>query len=112
MPTDPARVRRDDAGTPEKCPVWDFHKVYSTDDERQEVRQGCTSASIGCLDCKYILMQHLQEDLTPIRERRAAIATHLDDVKDMVRAGNEKARREASKTMDKVRKSVKLGYKF
>jgi tryptophanyl-tRNA synthetase len=112
MPTDPARVRRDDAGTPEKCPVWDFHKVYSTDDEREEVRQGCTSASIGCLDCKHILMQHLQEELTPIRERRAAIATHLDDVKDMVRAGNEKARREASKTMDKVRKSVKLGYKF
>jgi len=112
MPTDPARVRRDDAGTPEKCPVWDFHKVYATEDERAEIQQGCTSASIGCLDCKKILMQHLEAELTPIRERRIDIAAHLDDVKDMVKAGNEKARREASRTMDKVRKSVKLGYKF
>ena len=112
MPTDPARVRRDDAGTPEKCPVWDFHQVYATEDEQAEIQQGCTSASIGCLDCKKILMQHLEAELTPIRERRIEIAAHLDDVKDVVKAGNEKARREASRTMDKVRKSVKLGYKF
>jgi len=111
MPTDPARVRRDDAGTPEKCPVWDFHKIYSDEEERAEVQQGCTTASIGCLDCKKILLKHLEEELQPIRERRIEIAKHMDDVQDIVRHGNEKARHEASRTMDKVRKSLKMGYR-
>ncbi|MES0372566.1 MAG: tryptophan--tRNA ligase, partial [Mariprofundaceae bacterium] len=111
MPTDPARVRRDDPGTPEKCPVWDFHKIYSDEEERAEVQQGCTTAAIGCLDCKKILLKHLEEELQPIRERRIEIASHMDDVRDIVRHGNEKARHEASRTMDKVRKSLKMGYR-
>jgi len=111
MPTDPARVRRDDPGTPEKCPVWDFHKIYSDEEERAEVVQGCTSADIGCLDCKKILLNHLEEELQPIRERRIEIAKHMDDVHDIVRHGNEKARHEASRTMDKVRKTLKMGYR-
>jgi tryptophanyl-tRNA synthetase len=111
MPTDPARVRRDDPGTPEKCPVWDFHKIYSDEEERAEVQQGCTTAGIGCLDCKKILLNHLEEELQPIRERRIEIAKHMDDVHDIVRHGNEKARHEASRTMEKVRKSLKMGYR-
>jgi tryptophanyl-tRNA synthetase len=111
MPTDPARVRRDDPGTPEKCPVWDFHKVYSTEAERQWVREGCTTAGIGCLDCKTCLLKHLEAELQPIRERRADIAARPDDLHDIVRAGNEKARHEAARTMDKVRKSLKMGYR-
>lgn len=111
MPTDPARVRRDDPGTPEKCPVWDFHKIYSTEEERAELHQGCNAASIGCLDCKKVLLKHLEEELQPIRERRIEIANHMDDVRDIVRHGNEKARHEASRTMDKVRKSLKMGYR-
>jgi len=112
MPTDPARVRREDAGTPEKCPVWDFHQVYSTAEERAEIREGCTTAGIGCLDCKKVLLKHLQDELQPIRDRREDFAKRPDDVKDIVKAGNEAARREARKTMDKVRKSFKLDYKL
>ena len=111
MPTDPARVRRDDPGNPEKCPVWDFHKIYSDEEERAEIVQGCTSADIGCLDCKKILLNHLEEELQPIRERRIEIASHMDDVHDIVRHGNEKARHEASRTMEKVRKTLKMGYR-
>ncbi len=111
MPTDPARIRRDDPGTPEKCPVWDFHKIYSEEEERAEVVQGCTTAGIGCLDCKKILLKHLEEELQPIRDRRIEIAKHMDDVHDIVRHGNERARHEASRTMDKVRKTLKMGYR-
>ncbi|MDT8376131.1 MAG: tryptophan--tRNA ligase [Mariprofundaceae bacterium] len=111
MPTDPARVHRDDPGTPEKCPVWDFHKIYSTETERAEVHEGCTTAGIGCLDCKKILLNHLEAELQPIRDRRIEIAGRMDDVHDIVRHGNEKARHEASRTMEKVRKTLKMGYR-
>lgn len=111
MPTDPARVRREDPGTPEKCPVWDFHKVYSTEDERAEIQQGCTTAGIGCLDCKKILLNHLEEELQPIRERRIEITARMDDVRDIVKVGNERARLEAGRTMEKVRKTLKMGYR-
>jgi len=111
MPTDPARVRRNDPGTPEKCPVWDFHKVYSTEEERQWVQEGCTTAGIGCIDCKMCMLKHLEEELQPIRDRRADIASRPDDLKDIVRAGNERARIEAGRTMEKVRKTLKMGYR-
>ncbi len=111
MPTDPARARRNDPGTPEKCPVWEFHRVYSTENEREWVHEGCTSAGIGCLDCKKVLLDHLEEELQPIRDRRADIAAHMDDVYDVVRMGNEHARIEAERTMDKVRRALKMGYR-
>jgi len=111
MPTDPARVRREDPGTPEKCPVWEYHKLYSTEGERAEVHHGCTSAGIGCLDCKKVLLTHLEEELQPIRSRRAELGTRMDDVRDIVRAGNERARVEAERTMEKVRKTLKMGYR-
>ncbi len=111
MPTDPARIRRDDPGTPEKCPVWDFHRIYSTEDERKWVHEGCTSAEIGCLDCKKVLLNHLEEELQPIHNRRTDITAHMDDVRDIVRDGNERARSEAEHTMDKVRRTLKMGYR-
>jgi len=111
MPTDPARVRRHDPGTPEKCPVWDYHKIYSTEDEQAWVREGCTTAGIGCIDCKMCVLKHLEEELQPIRDRRADIAARPDDLKDIVRAGNERARIEAGRTMEKVRKTLKMGYR-
>jgi len=111
MPTDPARVRRDDPGNPERCPVWEFHKVYSSEEERSEVAAGCTSASIGCLDCKKVLLSHLEAELQPIRTRRIEIAAHIDDVHDIVKQGNAKAREEASRTMEKVRRTLKMGYR-
>jgi len=111
MPTDPARVRRNDPGTPEKCPVWDFHKVYSSDEERAWVQEGCTTAGIGCIDCKMCMLKHLEEELQPIRDRRADIAARPDDLRDIVRAGNARARLEAGRTMEKVRKTLKMGYR-
>lgn len=111
MPTDPARVKRTDPGTPEKCPVWDFHKMYSTEDERSWVQEGCTSAGIGCLECKQVVLNHMEAELQPIRERRTDILNHIDDVHDIVKAGNEKARHAAGRTMAKVRKSLKMGYR-
>jgi len=111
MPTDPARMLRTDAGTPEKCPVWDFHKVYSTEEERQWVQEGCTTAGIGCVDCKGCLLSHLKDELEPIRERRADIASRPDDLRDIIKVGNERARLEASRTMEKVRKTLKMDYR-
>ena len=111
MPTDPSRVRRDDPGDPEKCPVWDFHKLYSSEEERAWVRHGCTSAEIGCIDCKMCMLAHLKEELEPIRARRAEIAAHPDDLRDIVRAGNARAIREAERTMEKVRRTLKMGYR-
>jgi len=111
MPTDPARVLRTDPGTPEKCPVWDFHKVYSNEEERAWVQEGCTTAGIGCIDCKMCMLKHLEEELQPIRERRADIASRPDDLRDIVRQGNETARHQASRTMEKVRRTLKMGYR-
>ncbi|HXH64710.1 MAG TPA: tryptophan--tRNA ligase [Mariprofundaceae bacterium] len=111
MPTDPARVKRTDPGDPERCPVWDFHKVYSTEDERAWVREGCTTAGIGCIECKMCMLKHLEEELQPIRDRRIELAKHMDDVRDIVKAGNEKARHAAGRTMEKVRRTLKMGYR-
>jgi len=111
MPTDPARVKRTDPGNPEKCPVWDFHRVYSTEEERSWVHEGCTTAGIGCLDCKQVFLKHLEAELQPIRDRRIELAKHMDDVRDIVKAGNEKARHEAARTMEKVRRTLKMGYR-
>ena len=111
MPTDPARVKRTDPGTPEKCPVWDFHKIYSTTEERAWVQEGCTTAGIGCLECKQVFLKHLEEELQPIRNRRAEIASRPDDLHDIVRTGNERARHEAARTMEKVRRTLKMDYR-
>ncbi|VAW74571.1 Tryptophanyl-tRNA synthetase, partial [hydrothermal vent metagenome] len=69
MPTDPARVRRDDPGNPDKCPVFQLHQVYSDENRLQWVREGCTSAGIGCLDCKQPIIDAIRGELAPIRER-------------------------------------------
>jgi len=111
MPTDPARVKRTDPGNPELCPVWDFHKVYSTEEERAWVQEGCTTAGIGCIECKMCMLKHLEEELQPIRDRRIELAKHMDDVHDIVKAGNERARHEAARTMEKVRRTLKMDYR-
>ena len=69
MPTDPARVRRSDPGDPEKCPVWQFHKVYSDEATRDWVVKGCTTAGIGCLDCKQPVIDAIIKEQQPWRER-------------------------------------------
>ncbi len=111
MKTDTQRKLRTDPGDPERCPVWEYHKIYSTEEERGEVCAGCTSAAIGCLDCKQILLRHLEAELVPIRQRRQEIAARPDDVKAIIRAGNARANIEAERTMEKVRRTLKMGYR-
>jgi hypothetical protein len=92
MPTDPARVRRNDPGTPEKCPVWQLHQVYSGDDVKAWVQQGCTSAGIGCLECKQPVIDAVLRELAPIQERARAYTEEPDTVKNIIADGCEKAR--------------------
>jgi len=110
MPTDPARVRRHDIGTPEKCPVWQLHQVYSGDDVRSWVMQGCTSAAIGCIECKQPVIDAVLKELEPIQERARAYTEEPDTVKNIIDDGCEKARDLARETMRDVREAMGLSY--
>lgn len=110
MPTDPARIRRSDPGTPEKCPVWDFHKIYSDQATQNWVREGCTSAGIGCIECKMKVVEPIQAELDPIRERGRELERDAGMVRDVVREGCDAARETAINTMTEVRKAVGLQY--
>ncbi|MFQ5935553.1 MAG: tryptophan--tRNA ligase [Acidiferrobacterales bacterium] len=110
MPTDPARVRRSDPGDPEKCPVWPFHEVYSDDDTKAWVQNGCRTAGIGCLQCKQRVIDAVIAELAPIRERAAEYASDPTLVRNIVAEGCEHARDVAEETLDDVRQAVGLGY--
>jgi tryptophanyl-tRNA synthetase len=110
MPTDPARVKRTDPGDPDKCPVWQFHLVYSDATTKQWVQQGCRSAGIGCLECKQPVIDKVLEELAPMRERAQR---YLDDptlVRNIVADGCDKARDLARETMREVRDAIGLNY--
>ena len=111
MPTDPARVRRTDPGEPEKCPVWALHQVYSTDEVKGWVQQGCRSAGIGCLDCKKPLIESVQAELAPIRERAEQFVKNPALVRSIITEGCEAARDVARDTLDEVRQAMGLGYR-
>jgi len=110
MVTDPARVRRTDPGNPEKCPVWDFHKVYSDTARRDWVWQGCTTAGIGCLDCKQPVIDAIVKEQAPWRERAAAYTANPKQVHWIVEMGTERARTVARQTMKDVRDAMGLSY--
>jgi tryptophanyl-tRNA synthetase len=110
MPTDPARVKRSDPGKPENCPVWPLHQVYSDESRRAWVQQGCTTAGIGCLECKQPVIDAVLAELAPMRERAQ---TYLDDptlVKSIIADGCDKARKLAVETMRDVREAMGLSY--
>lgn len=109
MMTDPARVRRNDPGDPEICPVFAYHKLYSTPEEISEVAHGCRTAGIGCVECKKILIKNVLARLTPIREARMRLEQETERVKEIMRAGTECARKEARLTMREVRSVMGLG---
>jgi len=111
MPTDPARVRRHDPGEPEKCPVWDLHKLYSDEDTQVWVQTGCRSAGIGCLECKQPVVDAVQSELAPIRERAARLADDPAYVRDVVDRGCNGAREAAAETMVDVRAAMGLDYR-
>ena len=106
MPTDPARVRRTDPGDPAKCPVWQFHEVYSDESTRDWVQQGCRSAGIGCLDCKQPVIDAVLKELKPIQERGQEYQDQPDLVKSIIAEGTEKARDVARDTMEEVRAAI------
>jgi len=111
MPTDPSRVRRTDAGDPDKCPVWQLHQVYSDEACKDWVQKGCRSAGIGCLECKQPVIDGILKEQAPMQERAQ---TYLDNpalVRDIIADGNAKASKLARETMRDVRASMGLSYR-
>ncbi|MGZ9067556.1 MAG: tryptophan--tRNA ligase [Burkholderiales bacterium] len=110
MPTDPARVKRTDPGTPEKCPVWQLHLVYSDDEKRQWVQWGCRNAGIGCLECKQPVIDAVLAELKPIRERAEHYLQDPTLVRNIIAGGVEKAQKLAQETLRDVRQAMGLNY--
>mgnify|MGYP001828746745 CR=1 FL=1 len=110
MPTDPARVRRNDPGNPDICPVWQFHEVYSDENTRDWVQQGCRSAGIGCIECKQPVIDAVLEELWPMQQRGHEYAAQPDLVREIIDEGCERARVVARETMAEVRQAMSLSY--
>ena len=110
MQTDPARVRRTDPGEPERCPVWNLHQVYSDERTRDWVLQGCRTAGIGCLECKQPVIDAVNAELKPIRERAAQYEEDPTLVRNIIQDGCEKASDLANDTMREVREAMGLNY--
>ncbi|VAW76363.1 Tryptophanyl-tRNA synthetase [hydrothermal vent metagenome] len=110
MPTDPARARLKDPGNPDKCPVFQLHEVYSDENRKRWVREGCTTASIGCLDCKQPIIDSVLNELAPMRERAREFEADPQLVRNILLEGSEAARSVAQETMDEVRSAIGLRY--
>jgi len=110
MQTDPQRVRRTDPGDPDKCPVWQFHQIYSNDEVKGWVQQGCRSAGIGCIECKQPVIEGVLREQEPMRERARRYEEDPQLVKNIIADGCEKARKLAQETMRDVREAIGLDY--
>lgn len=110
MPTDPQRVRRTDPGDPARCPVWPLHEVYSDEATRAWAREGCTTAGIGCLDCKQPVIAAVLREQQPWRERAEKWLANPKHVHWIVEMGTERARTVARQTMKDVRDVMGLSY--
>ena len=111
MQTDPARARRNDPGEPERCPVWDLHKLYSDEPTKQWVQEGCRSAGIGCLDCKKKVSDKVVAEITLFRQRAQEYEDNPDLVRGIIGEGCEKARDVARQTLDEVRQAMGMNYR-
>ena len=114
MVTDPARIRRTDRGNPDICPVGDLHKIFSSEETMAEVRQGCTTAGIGCIQCKGWVADNIVAMLNPIQERRRTYENNPRLAWDILEAGSARAREAADQTLGEVREAMgmSLGYEF
>lgn len=110
MPTDPARVRRSDPGDPVRCPVWQFHLVYSDDNTREWVQRGCRNAEIGCLDCKSPVIDAILAEQAPMYERIMKYEEDPTLVRNIIADGCEKANKLAEETMRDIREAMGLSY--
>ena len=110
MPTDPARVKRNDAGNPDRCPVWQFHLVYSPETTKTWVKTECTRAGIGCLECKQPIIDAILAEQAPMLARAEPFVSNPRLVRDIVDAGTQRARITAQETMRDVREAMGLNY--
>jgi len=108
MQTDPARVRRTDPGDPDKCPVWDLHRIYSDEGTREWADHGCRTAGIGCLDCKKPVIEKVVEEIGAMRKRAQEFEENPDLLRNIVAEGAAKAREVARQTLDDVRRAMHL----
>ncbi len=109
MMTDTARKRRTDPGNPDNCPVWLYHKAFGiSEEEARWVREGCTQAKIGCIDCKKLLLKNMKEKLQPIWDRLAEIDKDPHYVEDVILEGNKRAREVARRTLEEAREAMNL----
>jgi tryptophanyl-tRNA synthetase len=110
MPTDPARVKLTDPGDPNKCPVWQLHKVYSDESTCEWVVEGCTKAKMGCIECKQPVIDAIKDELMPMQERIAKYQADPELIKQIIHEGSEKARNVAKETMVEVREAMGITY--
>lgn len=108
MVTDPARVKRTDPGNPELSPVFQLHKIFSSKEEQKEITEGCKTASIGCIDCKKILIKNVFNLLEPIWKKRNELNSNPEILYDIVKDGTMKAKKVANETMELVREAIGL----
>lgn len=106
MVTDPQRMRRDDPGNPDVCNVFTLHKIFSSQEEVEEIDQECRKASIGCVDCKRKLATSLNQHLLPFRKKRGELARDPGLVGDVLEDGAKRAREIAGETMAEVREAI------
>ena len=108
MFTDPARLRKSDPGNPDVCNLFPYHKLLASPEVQAEVREGCTGATMGCVNCKKMFLQNLQTFLEPLHERRAAILAKPGLVEEVLAAGRERAAKSVKDTMEMVRAAMHM----
>jgi len=110
MPTDPARIKLTDPGDPKKCPVWQLHQIYSSEDTLKWVNEGCTKAKIGCIECKKPVLEAINSELEPIQENIFKYQSNPNLIQEIIFEGSESARAVARSTMEEVRDAMGITY--
>jgi tryptophanyl-tRNA synthetase len=106
MQTDPARIRREDKGNPDVCPVFDLHKVFSSEETQLKAAEGCRTAGIGCIECKSWVADAVIQTIAPIRDRRADLERRPDVVMDVLANGKDRAAKRANPTLDQIKHAI------
>ncbi|THJ08942.1 MAG: tryptophan--tRNA ligase [Nitrospira sp. CG24C] len=108
MVTDPARVRRNDPGNPDVCPVYDFHKIYSPQATQDQINKDCRTATIGCIDCKKSVADRIVERLTPVWDARGRLSKDSSYLNDIMTEGSNRAGEVAKATLHDVTEAMKI----
>jgi tryptophanyl-tRNA synthetase len=106
--TDPQKLRKGDPGRPHLCPVFFYHKIFTSPEQTKQIEADCKSGALGCVDCKRLMFEGLNAFLEPIREKRAQVEGSLKELKGIFLEGSEKARQTARQTLEEVREKMKL----